>query len=109
MSEKIIGIDLGTATTEAALFTDGQVHMIPNPDQQNITPSAVGLDETGKITVGEQAKASYLLAPERTVIEVKRKIGTGEQIRLGKKTFTPAEISAEILKYVKTYASQHLG
>ena len=57
MSEKIIGIDLGTATTEAALFTDGQVHMIPNPDQQNITPSAVGLDETGKITVGEQAKA----------------------------------------------------
>ena len=85
MSEKIIGIDLGTATTEAALFTDGQVHMIPNPDQQNITPSAVGLDETGKITVGEQAKASYLLAPERTVIEVKRKIGTGEQIRLGKK------------------------
>ena len=65
MSEKIIGIDLGTATTEAALFTDGQVHMIPNPDQQNITPSAVGLDETGKITVGEQAKASYLLAPER--------------------------------------------
>ena len=109
MSEKIIGIDLGTATTEAALFTDGQVHMIPNPDQQNITPSAVGLDETGKITVGEQAKASYLLAPERTVIDVKRKIGTGEQIRLGKKTFTPAEISAEILKYVKTYASQHLG
>ena len=109
MSEKIIGIDLGTATTEAAIFTDGQVHMIPNPDQQNITPSAVGLDETGKITVGEQAKASYLLAPERTAIEVKRKIGTGEQIRLGKKTFTPAEISAEILKYVKAYASQHLG
>lgn len=109
MSEKIIGIDLGTATTEAAIFTDGQVHMIPNPDQQNITPSAVGLDETGKITVGEQAKASYLLAPERTVIEVKRKIGTGEQIRLGKKTFTPAEISAEILKYVKAYSSQHLG
>ena len=60
------------------------------------------LDETGKITVGEQAKASYLLAPEHTVIEVKRKIGTGEQIRLGKKTLTPAEISAEILKYVKT-------
>ena len=61
MSEKIIGIDLGTATTEAALFTDGQVHMIPNPDQQNITPSAVGLDETGKITVGEQAKAAEYL------------------------------------------------
>ena len=64
MSEKIIGIDLGTATTEAAIFADGQVHMIPNPDQQNITPAAEGLDETGKITVGEQAKASYLLAPE---------------------------------------------
>lgn len=109
MSEKVIGIDLGTATTEAAVFTDGEVHMIPNPEQQNITPSVVGLDESGKIIVGEEAKASYLLAPERTVIEVKRKIGTGEQIRLGKNIYTPAEISAEILKYVRAYVSQNLG
>ncbi len=109
MSEKIIGIDLGTATTEAALFENGTVHMIPNSEQKNITPSVVGLDTMGNITVGEKAKASYLLAPERTVIEVKRKIGTGEEIRLGKKSYTPAEISAEILKYVKAYVSQNLG
>lgn len=109
MSEKIIGIDLGTATTEAAIFENGTVRMIINPEQKIITPSVVGLDTQGNIVVGEQAKASYLLAPERTAIEVKRKIGTGETVRLGQKSYTPAEISAEILKYVKKYVSQNLG
>ena len=109
MSEKIIGIDLGTATTEAAIFENGTVRMIINPEQKIITPSVVGLDTQGNIVVGEQAKASYLLAPERTAIEVKRKIGTGETVKLGQKSYTPVEISAEILKYVKKYVSQDLG
>lgn len=109
MSEKIIGIDLGTATTEAAIFENATVRMIINPEQKIITPSVVGLDTRENIVVGEQAKASYLLAPERTVIEVKRKIGTGETVKLGPKSYRPAEISAEILKYVKKYVSEDLG
>ncbi|MCD8223226.1 MAG: Hsp70 family protein [Clostridiales bacterium] len=109
MSDKIIGIDLGTATTEAAFFADGEVRMIENPDGRVITPSAVGMDESGNLVVGERARAQYILAPERTAIEVKRKIGTEEKIQLGKTGYTPVELSSFLLKYVKRYTSEALG
>ena len=105
----IIGIDLGTSTTEAAVIKDGIPVMIANLDKEMITPSAVGIDASGNFVIGARAKAQYLLSPENTAIEIKRKIGTGRTISLGKRAYTPIELSAKLLEYVKTYASEFLG
>ena len=105
----IIGIDLGTSTTEAAVYRGGKTEMIPNFDEKIVTPSAIGLDESGNFVIGEKAKAQYRMAPERTAIEIKRKLGTGEKISLGAQTYTPVELSAMLLSYVKRYATQYLG
>ncbi len=104
----IIGIDLGTSTTEAAVYRNGKVEMIPNPDGKFITPSAIGLDDNGEIIVGEKAKSQYIVYPERTAIEVKRKLGTDEQIKLGDKHYTPVELSSMLLKYVRSFAGDYL-
>ncbi len=104
----IIGIDLGTSTTEAAVIQNGKPLMIFNLENEIITPSAVGLDADGTFVIGEKARAQYLLSPERTAIEVKRKIGTNEKIPLGKDTYTPVELSAKLLEYVKSYTSEYL-
>lgn len=104
----IIGIDLGTSTTEASVIRDGKPVMVMNLEKEIITPSAVGLDLSGNWVVGEKARAQYLLSPENTAIEVKRKIGTNEEIRLGRQTYTPVKLSAKLLEYVKTYVSEYL-
>ena len=104
----VIGIDLGTSTTEAAVIQNGKPLMIFNLENEIITPSAVGIDETGEFVIGEKARAQYLLSPEKTAIEVKRKIGTNETISLGEDSYTPVELSAKLLEYVKTYASNYL-
>lgn len=104
----IIGIDLGTATTEAAVFRNGKPEMIPNFDGNLVTPSVVGMDESGNFIIGEKAKAQFLMAPDRTVIEIKRKMGTQEPTPMGRQSFSPVEISAMLLEYVKRYASQYL-
>ncbi|MBD5489869.1 MAG: Hsp70 family protein [Lachnospiraceae bacterium] len=108
MGTAIIGIDLGTSTTEAAVIRDGKPVMIVNMENEVITPSAVGLDAGGNWVVGEKARAQYLLSPNNTAIEVKRKIGTNEEIRLGRQFYTPVKLSAKLLEYVKTYASEYL-
>lgn len=105
----IIGIDLGTSTTEAAVIRDGKPVMIVNLENEVITPSAVGFDGSGNWVIGEKARAQYLMSPENTAIEIKRKIGTGEKISLGKQHYTPVALSAKLLEYVKTYASESLG
>lgn len=105
----VIGIDLGTTTTEAAVFRDGKAEMILNFDGKIITPSVIGLDDSGNFVIGEKARAQYIMAPERTAIEVKRKMGSGERIRLGRQSFTPVELSSMLLGYVKRYASQYLN
>ena len=87
-----IGIDLGTSTTEAAIYRDGKKELILNPDGLAVTPSAVGLDESGNWVVGERARAQYLLSPESTAIEVKRKTGSGETVTLGRARYTPVEL-----------------
>lgn len=104
----VIGIDLGTSTTEAAVIQNGKPLMIFNLENDIITPSAIGLDENDEFVVGEKARAQYLLSPEKTAIEVKRKIGTNEKIALGKDSYTPVELSAKLLEYVKAYASEYL-
>lgn len=106
--ETIIGIDLGTSTTEAAVIRDGKPVMIMNLENEVITPSAVGLDKSGNWVVGEKARAQYLLSPENTAIEIKRRIGTNGKIALGKQSYTPVALSAKLLGYVKTYVSEFL-
>ena len=105
----LIGIDLGTSTTEAAVYRNGQPEMILNLEGDAITPSVVGLDESGNWVIGERARAQMLLAPERTAAEVKRKTGTGERIAVGKVRYEPAELQARLLSFVRNYASQYLG
>lgn len=104
----IIGIDLGTSTTEAAVIQNGRPLMIFNLENEIITPSAVGILPDGNFAVGEKARAQYLLSPENTAIEVKRRIGTNEKIPLGSQSYTPVELSARLLEYVKIYASEYL-
>ncbi len=104
----VIGIDLGTSTTEAAVIRDGRPVMIVNMEQEVITPSAIGIDGNGNWVIGEKARAQYLLSPENTAIEVKRKIGTDERIALGRQTYTPVGLSAKLLEYVRIYASEYL-
>ncbi len=105
----VIGIDLGTSTTEAAVYRDGRPELIKNFLNEVITPSVVGIDDSGNWVIGERARAQYLLSPENTALEIKRKIGTGETISLGKRKYTPVELSAKILEYVRHYVSEALG
>lgn len=105
----LIGIDLGTSTTEAAIYRHGQPEMILNLDGKAVTPSAVGIDEAGNWVAGARAKAQYLLEPEKTAIEVKRMTGTGETITLGKAEYTPVELQEKLLSYVRQYACAYLG
>ena len=105
----IIGIDLGTSTTEAAVYRNGKKEIILNLDGKAVTPSAVGIDEGGNWVAGERAKAQYLLSPENTAIEVKRKTGSGEMIPIGKSRYSPVDLQARLLSYVRHYASEYLG
>ncbi len=106
--DTIIGIDLGTSTTEAAVYQDGKPVIMLNFDGKEVTPSVVGLDDSGNVIVGEKAEAQLLLAPGRTVREVKRLIGTAEEVEMGKRHYSPVEISSMILSYVRNYASSYL-
>lgn len=107
-ADTIIGIDLGTSTSEAAIIRNGKPEMILNFDGEVITPSAVGVDEDKHFVFGNKAKAQYLMAPEDTVIEVKRKIGTKEKIHMDGREFTPVEVSAMLLSHIKDYVSEYL-
>ncbi len=108
MKEMIIGIDLGTTNSEVAALIDGQPRVIPDEQGRKILPSVVGIDEQGQILVGEPALNQWLLYPERTVRSIKRKMGSGEKVRLGDREMTPQEISAVLLKTLKQRAERHL-
>lgn len=105
----ILGIDLGTSTTECAIYKDDKPVMIPNEDEKIIIPSAVGVDDFGNWVIGERAASQFLLSPERTAIEIKRKIGTNEPIVIDGKKYTAVELSTKILEYVKAYAEEYVG
>ena len=107
MNEIIIGIDLGTTNSEVAIVQNGKLTVIPI-DGQKILPSAVSLADDNALLVGETAKNQYVLYPERTVLSIKRKMGSTEKVILGEKSFTPQEISALILKRLKRGAEEYL-
>lgn len=104
----IVGIDLGTSTSEIAFIKDGKPAVIPNHLGEYITPSAVGLSDDGKIIVGKEARDQLLLKPNDTVIEVKRLMGSGEAVSMGGKEYSPQQISAFILTYLIDCARHYL-
>ncbi len=107
--ETIIGIDLGTTNSEVAVIRDGRPAVLPGEDGDPILPSVVGLDPQGNLLVGKAARNQYVLAPERTVRSIKRKMGQEVTVKLGDQTFTPQEISAIILRTLKQRAEAALG
>ena len=108
-NDLIVGIDLGTSTTEIAVIKDGKPMLLSNSSGMKIIPSVVGLDDEDNWVAGERARAQLLLSPEKTAAEIKRLIGSGELVALGSRTYTPVELSAKLLEYVKTFAAQSLG
>src|SRR5271156_966983 len=108
-SETIIGIDLGTTNSEVAIIRDGRPYVIPDEDGDPILPSVVGLDPQGRLLVGKAARNQYVLAPERTIRSIKRKMGQEAAVTLGDTKYTPQEISAIILKTLKQRAEKVLG
>ncbi len=108
MSEVIVGIDLGTTNSAVAIVQNGQPRILPKGDQR-IMPSVVGYSPQGGWLVGRPALNQYTLDPENTVRSIKRKMGTAERIRLGEHEFSPQQISAFILRELKTIAEANLG
>ena len=108
MSEPILGIDLGTTNSEVALVRDGQPHVFAQ-EGDPILPSFVGLAEDGRLLVGTAARNQWVLAPERTVKSIKRKMGQDVAVRLGDQEYRPQEISAMILRALRDRACAQLG
>ena len=104
---KIIGIDLGTTNSCVAVLEAGAPKIIPNPEGGRTTPSVVSFKKGEKI-VGDAAKRQALTNPN-TVISIKRKMGTNEKVELEGKKYTPEEVSAMILGYIKDYSEAYLG
>jgi len=108
MTENIIGIDLGTTYSAVATISAGMPAILPKRDQR-IIPSVVGISPRGELIVGQPARNQYIVAPERTVRSIKRKMGTDERVQMADKTYTPQEISAFILREMKSIAEANLG
>ncbi|AVX20005.1 MAG: molecular chaperone DnaK [Bacillota bacterium] len=106
---KIIGIDLGTTNSCVAVMEGGEVTVIPNAEGGRTTPSVVGFSKTGERLVGEVAKRQAVTNPERTVISIKRHMGTDYKVNIDGKQYTPQEISAMILQKLKADAEAYLG
>lgn len=106
---KVIGIDLGTTNSCVAVMEGGEAVVIPNAEGNRTTPSVVGFKKDGEKVVGEVAKRQSITNPERTVISIKRHMGTDYKVKIDDKSFTPQEISAMILQKLKADAEAYLG
>lgn len=107
--EKIIGIDLGTTNSCVAVFEGGEPVVITNPEGARTTPSVVAFSKTGERMVGQVAKRQAITNPDRTVISIKREMGTNFKVNIDDKAYTPQEISAMILQKMKADAEAFLG
>ncbi|MFX0063624.1 MAG: molecular chaperone DnaK [Candidatus Hermodarchaeota archaeon] len=107
--EKVVGIDLGTTNSALALMEGGKSVIIPNAEGDRLTPSVVAFEKGGDIIVGKIAKRQAISNPERTIRSIKRDMGTNRKIKIDNKEYTPQEISAMILRKLKTDAEAYLG
>lgn len=104
---KIIGIDLGTTNSCVAVMEGSEAKVITNPEGNRTTPSVVAFKNNERI-VGDAAKRQVVTNKD-SIISIKRKMGTNEKVQLNGKEYTPQEISAMILGYMKDYAESYLG
>src|SRR5687767_12567838 len=106
---KTVGIDLGTTNSVVAVMEGGEPVVIPNSEGSRLTPSVVGFNKAGERLVGAGAKRQAIVNPDRTIISVKRKMGTAEKFKIDDKSYTPEEISAMVLQKLKADAEAYLG
>ena len=106
---KIIGIDLGTTNSCVAVMEGGEPVVIPNAEGARTTPSVVAFTKNGERLVGQVAKRQAVTNPDRTVISIKRDMGTDRRINIDGKDYTPQDISAMILMKLKADAEAYLG
>lgn len=105
----IIGIDLGTTNSAAAVWRDGKAELIPNSLGHYLTPSAVGLDDNGELLVGLPARERQSTHPQLTATAFKRYMGSQRATRLGKGVYAPEELSAMVLRSLKADAEALLA
>ena len=106
---KIIGIDLGTTNSCVAVMEGGSAVVIPNSEGARTTPSVVAFSKNGERLVGQVAKRQAVTNPEKTVISIKRHMGSDYKVDIDGKSYTPQEISAMILQKLKSDAEAYLG
>ena len=106
---KIIGIDLGTTNSCVAVFEGGEPSVIPNPEGARTTPSVIAFTKSGERMVGQVAKRQAITNPDRTVISIKREMGSAYKKEIDGKNYTPQELSAMVLQKLKADAEAFLG
>ncbi len=106
---KIIGIDLGTTNSCVAVLEGGEPTVIANPEGARTTPSVVAFTKAGERLVGQVAKRQAITNPDRTIMSIKREMGTDYKVGIDDKNYTPQEISAMILQKLKADAESYLG
>ena len=105
---KIVGIDLGTTNSCVAVMEGGQPTVIPNSEGGRTTPSVVGFKENDRL-IGQVAKRQAVANPDKTVLSIKREMGTDYKVNIGDKQYSPEDISAMILSKLKADAEAYLG
>jgi molecular chaperone DnaK len=112
-TEKVLGIDLGTTNSAAAIYEGGRSTVIPSAEGPTMAgkmfPSVVAFTKDGQLLIGEPAKRQATANPEGTIFEIKRKMGTNYTVNVHGKTYTPQQISAFILQKIKKDAETYLG
>ena len=106
---KIIGIDLGTTNSCVAVMEGGEAVVIPNAEGARTTPSVVAFSKTGERMIGQVAKRQAVTNPQKTVISIKREMGTNYTVAIDDKQYSPQEISAMVLQKLKADAESYLG
>ncbi len=106
---KVIGIDLGTTNSCVAVMEGGEPVVIANAEGSRTTPSVVAFQKDGSRVVGQVAKRQAVANPDKTVISIKRKMGSDYKVKIDEKAYSPQEISAMILSKLKADAEAYLG
>ncbi len=106
---KAVGIDLGTTNSVVCVIEGGEPTVIANAEGSRITPSIVGFNKSGERLVGSGAKRQAIISPDRTIISIKRKMGTNDKVSIDGKSYSPEEISSMILQKLKADAESYLG
>ena len=106
---KVVGIDLGTTNSCVSVMENGEPVIIPNSEGGRTTPSVVAFTRDGERIVGESARRQQAVNPDRTILSIKRDMGSDRRVRIDGKDFTPQEISAMILQKLRRDAESYLG